>query len=347
MINIIPTLTVMDTMEEYKTMILNYISTGSRIFRCNATRFTNEIYLESINTLRTLYSKETGEQFDLLLDIPYPKDKFRVEFIEKENQIQINKHQLIKIVFFKEEMTDNNMLYAGDIQQHVFSIGDKIIIGDGDILLKVTAIFEKYIECIAENKGEIGYRKACYFGDKYCHKTDRDSKRKYFELIELLSPEYIALSFVESAKEVMKVKDYLENKSISSKIIAKIESQKAIENLGEIIKVSDGVLLGRGDLALSSGYAMLPINQKQFFDLCNHLYCATYVATDILNSLRNSNFPTRAEVCDLYSLIRENAENIILSGPLCRYEKYLAAAQVIRDVEREYGIQCQKEGRPE
>lgn len=344
MINIIPTLTVMDTVAEYKSMIQNYISSGSGIFRCNATRFTNDVYLESIRTLRSLYLQETGRQFELLLDIPCPKDKYRAEYMAKVNQIQIDRGRRIKIVFTREQLKEDNMLYAGRIGDYDFPIGGSIIIGDGDVLLKVTAVCDGYIECIAENQGEIGYKKAVYFGDQYCHIIDGGSKENYLRLIELLKPEYIALSFVESPDEVLEIREQLQVRGINAQVISKIESQKAMEHLEDIIKVSDGALLGRGDLALSSGYACLPVFQKQFFSTCSRLRCRAYIATDILNSLTSNNFPSRAEVCDLYYLLCENAENIILSGPLCRYEKYLKAVELIRDAEKAYERQVQREG---
>lgn len=336
MINIIPTLTVMDTIEEYEVMISNYISSNSNIFRCNATRFSNEVYFDSISTLKELYYKEKGTNFRLLLDIPCPKDKYRVEFTAKENQIQIGKNEIIKVVFSRKDLYGKNTLYVENLQ-YKFSRGEKIIIGDGDVLLKVIAVYDEYVECIAENNGEIGYRKACYLGENYCHIISHENRKKFMQLIEMLKPEYIALSFVETCDEVLEMKELLNSKGIASKVISKVESKKAINNLEEIIKVSNGVMLGRGDLALSSGYESLPMYQNEFFRLCNLSKCETYVATDILNSLRNNNFPNRAEVCDLYSLMEKNVKNIVLSGPLCRYEKYLMAAKTIRDMEEKLG----------
>lgn len=336
MINIIPTLTVMDTIEEYKVMISNYISSNSDIFRCNATRFSNEVYFDSISTLKEVYYKEKGTNFRLLLDIPCPKDKYRVEFTTKENQIQIRRNEIIKVVFSRKDLYGNNTLYVENLQ-YKFSRGEKIIIGDGDVLLKVIAVYDEYIECVVENNGEIGYRKACYLGENYCHIISHENRKKFMQLIEMLKPEYIALSFVETYDEVLEMKELLKSKGITSKVISKVESKKAINNLEEIIKVSNGVMLGRGDLALSSGYESLPMYQNEFFRLSNLSRCETYVATDILNSLRNNNFPNRAEVCDLYTLMEKNVKNIVLSGPLCRYEKYLMAAKTIRDMEKKLG----------
>ena len=87
MINIIPTLTVMNNRDEYELMINNFIGSNSTIFRCNATRFNNDVYIKSHEILQNIYSKKTNSTFDILLDIPCPKDKIRVKFKDASNSI--------------------------------------------------------------------------------------------------------------------------------------------------------------------------------------------------------------------------------------------------------------------
>lgn len=332
MINIIPTLTVMDTLEEYEVMVNNFIASNSSVFRCNATRFSNEIYVESINTLQDIYFQKTGKNFKLLLDIPCPKDKQRIEFKRKVNQFSVKKGEKIRIVTQKDKMKDSDIYI--DISESKFYKGQEIIIGDGDAVLTINDKHEGYIECISKCNGEIGYRKACYMEGNYCHIINEDKYNNYLSLIEMLSPEYVALSFVEYLEEI---EVFLKNiKTIANgvKIISKIESKKAINNLNEIISLSNGILIGRGDLALSSGYSNLPILQEQIIQISKEYRCEVYVATEILNSLCNKAIPSRSEICDIYYLMKSGINNLVLSGPLCRYNQYNIAADYIRKMEK-------------
>ena len=94
-INIIPTLSVMDTYDDYNTMIKNYIKSNSNLFRCNTTRFDNNTYIKSIHTLQEIYYTYMGEYFNLLLDIPCPQEKIRIQYKSKQNEIKIEKNQKI------------------------------------------------------------------------------------------------------------------------------------------------------------------------------------------------------------------------------------------------------------
>ena len=204
MVNIIPTLTVMDSIEEYTVMIDNYIKSKSNIFRCNATRFDNDIYIKSITTLQKLYYARTHKNFKLLLDIPFPKDKIRIEFSKIQNQIEIKKGEMIYIYNDKKNMMKENDLYV-NISLSNIKVEEKLIIGDGDVILKVVKNTKQKLLCIALNSGVIGYRKACYFRNQYCHITDQEKIYKLFKLIRILNPEYIAFSFVEDASDINEI----------------------------------------------------------------------------------------------------------------------------------------------
>lgn len=333
MINIIPTLTVMDKYKEYDEMIKNYINSDSTIFRCNATRFDNKTYIDSINTLQEIYFNYTSTNFNLILDIPCPKEKIRIEYLSSKNDIIIEKNQELIITENRTKL-GNNIFYA-DLPIEAINVGDKIIIGDGDLSFLVKSKLIDSISCISLNTGKLGLGKAVYTNNIICCKSSEATIQSKIELIKELKPTYIALSFVESKDEISQLRNRLKKiNNYNPIIISKIETQKGVDNLSELIKESQGVMIARGDLALSAGYDLLYKNQNEIINKCNLLLRnkQIYIASEIMNSLVDSITPTRSDVCDLSNIIEKGIKNIILSGPLCRYNNYNIAVDYIKKI---------------
>lgn len=338
MINIIPTLTVMKTHEEYENMIENFISSNSYIFRCNATRFDNDTYINSIGILQKIYFEKKHDFFELMLDIPCPKEKIRIEFLSDKNDICIKKDELINITNNKDKY-NNNFFYV-NVSFYQIEVGEKIILGDGDITLKVISKSIDVLTCISMNSGTLGYRKAFYTSKIFCKNTNEKTMIDCIKLIETLKPDYIALSFIESVEEIIYFKSLIDKiLNYEPIIILKIETRQAIDNLKNLANVSPNIMIARGDLALTAGYEMLYKNQKDIIEICNGINnCNLYFASEIINSLVNSSIPTRPEICDLANMMNMGAENIVLSGPLCRYNNYNLAVKYIHKLYEIYHI---------
>ena len=338
MINIIPTLTVMDTYEEYEVMINNFIASDSNLFRCNATRFDNNTYINSIKILQEIYYKKKQKYFNLLLDIPCPKEKIRVEFKSDENDILIKEGEILNITNDKNEF-DGDMIFV-DIGFNQIEVGETIILGDGDLFIKVISKLQHKLICKCLNTGILGYRKALYTSRIYCKKTSNETVYNNIKLIETLRPTHIALSFVEDVQDITNFKNSIkEIRNYNPTIISKLETKCAIDNLEDLIKASPNVMIARGDLALSAGYEMLFKYQNEIIEKCSEINnCGVYFASEIINSLVNSPVPTRPEICDLANMINQGAKNIILSGPLCRYNNYNIAVKYINNLYDIYHI---------
>ena len=102
----------------------------------------------------------------------------------------------------------------------------------------------------------------------------------------------------------------------------------------KIIPESDGILIGRGDLALSANYANLAKYEQEIAEQCHLNKCKIYIATDILNTLCEKQLPHRAEIVDIAYMLKLGINNLILSGPLCRYNQYNLAVEYIRMIEK-------------
>src|SRR5690606_22362554 len=130
--------------------------------------------------------------------------------------------------------------------------------------------------------------------------------------------DYIALSFVREARDVLELRKLIEehrpDKAATIKIISKIEDQQGVRNLEEIIKVSDGIMVARGDLGVEIDMAELPNTQRRIVRLCAEYGRRVIVATHLLESMIENPIPTRAEVTDVANAVYEEADAIMLSG---------------------------------
>jgi pyruvate kinase len=137
--------------------------------------------------------------------------------------------------------------------------------------------------------------------------------------------DFVGLSFVRQAHEVRQLKELLKSHGSQARVISKIEKQEALDCLEEIVDASDGVMVARGDLGVEIDVARTPVEQKRIIATCHRRQKPVIVATQMLDSMRNSVLPTRAEVADVANAILDGADACMLSGetaigdhpPLC------------------------------
>jgi len=125
--------------------------------------------------------------------------------------------------------------------------------------------------------------------------------------------DFVALSFIKEANDILKVRNSLRKKKRVPAIIAKIERPEALDNLNEILEASDGAMVARGDLGIEIPIQRVPIVQKEIIQKCNHLGKPVIVATQMLESMVNVPRPTRAEVTDVANAIFDGADTLMLS----------------------------------
>ncbi|MFX1235170.1 MAG: pyruvate kinase, partial [Promethearchaeota archaeon] len=143
--------------------------------------------------------------------------------------------------------------------------------------------------------------------------TEKDIKD--LEFIAQLNPEYVAISFVSSGDDVLTVKKLLENYGNNEiKLISKIERPVALDNFDQILEVSDGIMIARGDLGVEISPDQVPIKQKELIYKCNKEGKPVIVATQMLESMVNSPIPTRAEANDIYNAVIDGTDAVMLSA---------------------------------
>jgi pyruvate kinase len=195
------------------------------------------------------------------------------------------------------------------------SVGDIVLVDNGEIEMKVLEKFKNKIECEVLTPGKLGSRRHINLPGVKVSLPALTAKDLADIAVGLdIGVDYIALSFVREAKDLMQLKAVVSSADKRPMIIAKIEDQQAVKNLNEIINEADGVMVARGDLGIECPYEELPIIQRKTVKRCLHVGKPVIVATHMLESMIDNPMPTRAEITDVANAVFEQSDAIMLSG---------------------------------
>jgi pyruvate kinase len=195
------------------------------------------------------------------------------------------------------------------------SVGDVVLIDNGTIQMKVLAKNGNKVECEVLTEGKLGSRRHINLpGVKVSLPALTSKDIKDVKLGLELEVDFIALSFVREARDLLQLREMFEEGKPHPLVIAKIEDQEAIKNLEAIIQEADGIMVARGDLGIEIPYEELPIVQRRIVKTCLRVGRPVIVATHMLESMIEAPMPTRAEVTDVANAVFEEADAIMLSG---------------------------------
>lgn len=294
------------------------LTAGMDVARLNFSHGSHENFSKIIKNLRAASGK-TGKNIAILQDLQGPK--IRMAKLPEEG-ITVTKGEKITI-------TTGQIQYK-KLPQEV-STGDIILIDDGLIELKVISTTKNSITAKALTNGIIKSRKGINTPTAKLNATlltRKDREDLKFGLKN--NVDYIALSFVESAKDI----ETLRRHANGTKIIAKIERKEAIKNLREIIEAADGIMVARGDLGLEIPAEQVPIYQKEIIHLCNEHAKPVIVATQMLESMIRNPRATRAEISDAANAIFDRADAFMLSNETATGNYPLESVQTLASVGR-------------
>ncbi|MBU6409354.1 MAG: pyruvate kinase [Verrucomicrobia bacterium] len=195
------------------------------------------------------------------------------------------------------------------------SVGDIVLIDNGAIEMKVLAKNGNRVECEVLTEGTLGSRRHINLpGVKVSLPPLTAKDIKDVQLGLELKVDFIALSFVREARDLLQLKELFAGNECQPLVVAKIEDQEAIKNLEAIIQESDAIMVARGDLGIEIPYEELPIVQRRIVKTCLRIGRPVIVATHMLESMIEAPMPTRAEVTDVANAVFEEADAIMLSG---------------------------------
>ncbi len=289
--------------------IEDMIKAGVDVFRLNFSHANHKTHKNSIKKIREA-AKKLNSKTAILQDISGPK----IRIGEINGILEVKRGDKIRLVKKNPKSAyDLTISYPEIIDQ--VEVGEYVFFADGSIRTKVIEKTPDYLVLEVKNEGVLSSRKGINFPHsnlKISAITKKDEKDLIFGAKN--GVDIVAISFVNNKEDILKAKEIL--KSYTSHmpwVIAKIETKKAVENLDEILEVSDGVMVARGDLGIEIGIEKVPVIQKKIIRRANKLKKPVITATQMLLSMVNSPFPTRAEVSDVANAVMDGSDAVMLS----------------------------------
>lgn len=297
---------------ENKYVIKQLIIAGMNIARINLSHGNHEEHRKRINALRKA-CEELNANVAVLLDTKGPEIRLGTFYGGK---VLLDKGQ--EFVLTPTPMIGNKreVFINYDHIAETVKPGEKILLADGLIELCVKDIQGDKVVCTVVNGGELSDRQGVNIPNVSLSLpalTQKDLEDILFAID--IGADFIAASFVRKAEDVMEIRRVLqENGGSDIHIIAKIENQEGLQNIDEIIEVSDGIMIARGDLGVEIPVQEVPVVQKQIIAKCNAAGKPVITATQMLDSMIRNPRPTRAEATDVANAIFDGTDAIMLSG---------------------------------
>ena len=307
--------------------VLKMVKKGVNGFRLNFSHGTHEERLEQIAWIRKA-SAEYGKPVAIIEDLQGPK----IRLGDFDGMIPINKGQEYCLEYKANFAESGHIPIQYDLSKKV-KRGDRIKIYDGKIRTVVTSVKDGKVYVKPENSGIVTSRKGINapdtdFGSDVF--TAKDKKDILFGAHQDF--DYVALSFVQSADNVKELRRYMMGHGFDAKIISKIETKAAVENIDEIIDASDAVMVARGDLASETSPEAVPVLTRTIIGKCQAKGKISIVATQMLASMMEEPEPTRAEVSDIATAVIVGADCVMLSDETAMGKYPMEAIKIMKNV---------------
>lgn len=288
------------------------IAAGMNVARLNMAHGELEDHAARMERVRQA-AAETDSVVAIMMDIKGPE--IRIGKL-KEASYELKRGQ--KLVLTTEEIVGDasrlSVNYAD--MPLVMKPGGTVLLDDGLIELTVEAVQGTEMHCVVVNEGVIKPRKGVNLPGVRTTLpgvTERDVRHIMFGIEH--DVDMIAASFVRRAEDILEIRRLLEENGAGHiQIVSKIENEEGVENLSEIIEVSDGIMVARGDLGVEIPVEDVPMIQKEMIEQCNAAGKPVIVATHMLDSMQTNPRPTRAEVNDVANAVLQGSDAVMLSG---------------------------------
>ena len=304
---------------------------GMDIARFNFSHGSHEEHRGRVDMVKNL-REELNIPVALLLDTKGPE--IRTKLLKDHKKITLEAGSEFTLTTGDIEGDETRVAITYENLYKDVKKGGKILIDDGLIELEIENIKNGDIVCRVLNGGELGERKGInvpYVKVKLPGITEQDKEDILFGITQEF--DYIAASFVRDAKAIKEIRQLLdENGGHDIGIIAKIENAEGVENIDEIIKAADGIMVARGDLGVEIPASQVPHIQKEIIRKCNEHYTPVITATQMLDSMIRNPRPTRAEVADVANAIYDGTDAIMLSGETAAGKYPVDALQMMAEI---------------
>jgi len=292
------------------------VALGVSGFRVNFAHGSRDVWSRYVSLIRSVEGF-SGKYVSLIGDVVGPS--LRLGRLEKP--LEVARGTIVRFSLQGRrplEVNTSGPVVPVDVPPRVLqelSNGDTVLMDDGRVVFTIVEVGGDYFDALAQTDSILSSRKAFTVRGKEFDLPILS--RKDLEDIEFACQsgfDYLGLSYVRSSEDVHQVRRVIERLNCGAGLLAKIETVSALRNLDPIIEASDGVVIARGDLGMNVGLEELPSVQKMIVRRCRELGKPVIVATQLLESMRESPVPTRAEVVDVYEAVVSGVDALMLTG---------------------------------
>lgn len=285
---------------------------GMNVARCNFSHGSYEEHKKRMDMVKKL-RKELGKPVAILLDTKGPEVRLK-SF--KDGKVTLEEGQLFTLTADEVEGTKEKVSVTYNRLYEDLEEGMKVLIDDGLIEMKVEKVDKTNIICRVINGGIVSNNKGVNVPEvdlSMPYISDKDREDILFGISQ--DVDFIAASFVQKKEDIQQLRKLLEkNGGESIKIISKIENAQGVANIDDIIEVSDGIMVARGDMGVEIPYEEVPVIQKKIIKKAYRAGKQVITATQMLESMIKNPRPTRAETTDIANAVYDGTSAIMLSG---------------------------------
>jgi pyruvate kinase len=312
-------------------VIKQLIQAGVEIFRLNFSHGTHDSHRELIQLIREV-SANIKMEVGILQDLCGPK--IRVGTMQDG---EVTLEDGASLVFTNEKIEGTSDLIPCEYQSLSDDVkpGERILLDDGSMELVVTEVTEGKVHCTVNQGGILKDHKGMNLPETTVSSpalTEKDKADLQFGLQE--GVDFVALSFVRDPEDLHQLRAIIKGNGKNARIIAKIEKPEAIDKIDEIIDATDGIMVARGDLGVEMDVARVPILQREIIHRANAADRYVITATQMLESMIHHPYPTRAEVSDVSTAVRDGTDAVMLSGESAAGEYPVKAVETMDHIIR-------------
>ncbi|MBC7539760.1 MAG: pyruvate kinase [Bacteriovorax sp.] len=319
-----------------KEMLTQLIIAGMNVCRINMSHGTYEGHQQVIKNIREA-SKETGYEVAILADLQGPK--IRVDKLPEPLKLENGSEWVIGASKLRDQYPEYKDKYIPTIYENLVSDchdGARILFDDGLMIAEAITRDRDVYKIKVSVGGTLKSNKGINLPDCDVSApafTEKDREDLMFALQE--GADYVALSFVRKKEDILAVKHLLHSLKVNIPIISKIEKPQAVDNLDEILAVTDMIMVARGDMGVEVGNHLVPSIQKKIINKCNALGIPVITATQMLESMTENPTPTRAEASDVANAIWDGTDAVMLSGETANGKYPLETVRMMDNIVRE------------
>jgi pyruvate kinase len=291
--------------------LVELIEAGVDVFRVNTAHGGRDEHQRRVDDIREA-SRTAGRVTGILVDLAGPK--IRLGELPG-GELECVTDDRLRFVRGDQPAASGELTSTYDLLIDELQVGDRVVLADGTVSLRVEETDGQSATCVVVQGGVVRSRQGVNLpGVTLSAPALGPQDRDAAVWAAQAGADFVGLSFVRSADEVRQLKSLLGTEHSAPHVIAKIEKPEALQNLDEIVRAADGVMVARGDLGVETDIARVPVVQKEIIDVCCRNLKPVIIATQMLDSMQRSRLPTRAEATDVANAILDGADACMLSG---------------------------------